>query len=177
MNITDQEIVNYTQFTMLSKELLYALQDVEEPEEKERLQVLLELHARDLGIEKQFRLVIKQFNKAQQNLADYYRRENAKQRASIDLEFDGTGRPISSIENFVRVLTNDPKFAGLKFNLLTYSPEQIRNGKPERWLDSDDAEMVELQHMRAELTALIGDLGDNQETFIKAQAGRIVSVS
>ena len=83
MNITDQEIVNYTQFTMLSKELLYALQDVEEPEEKERLQVLLELHARDLGIEKQFRRVIKQFNKAQQNLADYYRRENAKQRASI----------------------------------------------------------------------------------------------
>lgn len=140
MNITDQEIVNYTQFTMLSKELLYALQDVEEPEEKERLQVLLELHARDLGIEKQFRRVIKQFNKAQQNLADYYRRENAKQRASIDLEFDGTGRPVSSIENFVRVLTNDPKFAGLKFNLLTYSPEQIRNGKPERWLDSDDAE-------------------------------------
>lgn len=140
MNITDQEIVNYTQFTMLSKELLYALQDVEEPEEKERLQVLLELHARDLGIEKQFRRVIRQFNKAQQNLADYYRRENAKQRASIDLEFDGTGRPVSSIENFVRVLTNDPKFTGLKFNLLTYSPEQIRNGKPERWLDSDDAE-------------------------------------
>lgn len=140
MNITDQEIVNYTQFTILSKELLYALQDIEEPEEKERLQALLEVRARDLGIEKQFRRVIRQFNKAQQNLADYYRRENAKQRASIDLEFDGTGRPISSIENFVRVLTNDPKFAGLKFNLLTYSPEQIRDGKPERWLDSDDAE-------------------------------------
>ena len=33
-----------------------------------------------------------------------------------------------------------------------------------------EAEIVELQHMRAELTALIGDLGDNQETFIKALA-------
>jgi len=35
---------------------------------------------------------------------------------------------------------------------------------------STDAEIVDLQHMRAELTALIGDLGDNQETFIKALA-------
>lgn len=33
-----------------------------------------------------------------------------------------------------------------------------------------EPELFELQHMRAELTALIGDLGDNQETFIKALA-------
>jgi HD-GYP domain-containing protein (c-di-GMP phosphodiesterase class II) len=33
-----------------------------------------------------------------------------------------------------------------------------------------EPEVFELQHMRAELTALIGDLGDNQETFIKALA-------
>ena len=37
-------------------------------------------------------------------------------------------------------------------------------------IDSTDSEIVDLQHMRAELTALIGDLGDNQETFIKALA-------
>lgn len=37
-------------------------------------------------------------------------------------------------------------------------------------IESKDTEIVDLQHMRAELTALIGDLGDNQETFIKALA-------
>lgn len=37
-------------------------------------------------------------------------------------------------------------------------------------IENPDAEIVELQHMRAELTALIGDLGDNQENFIKALA-------
>ena len=140
MNITDSEIVSYTEFTLLSKELLYALQEIEEPEEKERVQALLELRARDLKIEKQFRRVMKQFNLAQKNLADYYRRENAKQRATIDIEFDGMGRPLSTIENFLRVIENDPKFSGLKFNLLTYSPEQDRNGKTERWTDADDAE-------------------------------------
>lgn len=37
-------------------------------------------------------------------------------------------------------------------------------------LGQDDADITELQHMRAELTALIGDLGDNQENFIKTLA-------
>ena len=37
-------------------------------------------------------------------------------------------------------------------------------------LAQEDPEEVELQHMRAELTALIGDLGDNQESFIKTLA-------
>lgn len=37
-------------------------------------------------------------------------------------------------------------------------------------LELDNPEITELQHMRAELTALIGDLGDNQETFIKTLA-------
>ena len=37
-------------------------------------------------------------------------------------------------------------------------------------IDNKDAEIVDLQHMRAELTALIGDLGDNQESFIKSLA-------
>ncbi len=37
-------------------------------------------------------------------------------------------------------------------------------------LAQENPEEVELQHMRAELTALIGDLGDNQESFIKTLA-------
>lgn len=34
----------------------------------------------------------------------------------------------------------------------------------------EKTEIIDLQHMRAELTALIGDLGDNQESFVKALA-------
>ncbi len=37
-------------------------------------------------------------------------------------------------------------------------------------IDSYEVELIDLQHMRAELTALIGDLGDNQERFVKALA-------
>ncbi len=37
-------------------------------------------------------------------------------------------------------------------------------------IDNPDADITDLRHMRAELTALIGDLGDNQEAFVKALA-------
>lgn len=50
------------------------------------------------------------------------------------------GKPISSTENFVLILENDAHFDGLQFNLLSYSPEKMLFGAPERWTDSDDAE-------------------------------------
>lgn len=104
------------------------------------MQALCEVRARDFNLEKQFRFVLREYNRAQKKIANEYKREFAMQRSKINLDFDGTGRPMATIENFLRVIENDPKFSGLKFNLLTYSPEQVRNGKTERWLDADDAE-------------------------------------
>ena len=104
------------------------------------MQALCEVRARDFNLEKQFRLVLREYNRAQKKIANEYKREFAMQRSRVNLDFDGTGRPMATIENFLRVIENDPKFSGLKFNLLTYSPEQVRNGKTERWLDADDAE-------------------------------------
>lgn len=47
---------------------------------------------------------------------------------------------LSVTENYVLILNNDEHFSGLQFNLLSYSPEKIILGAPERWADSDDAE-------------------------------------
>lgn len=58
----------------------------------------------------------------------------------FELECGEDGKRISSTENFIRILEHDEKFKGLKFNLLTYSPEQEREGEMCRWTDKDDAE-------------------------------------
>ena len=50
------------------------------------------------------------------------------------------GQVLSNTENFVLILENDDHFDGLQFNLLSYSPEKMIFGAPERWTDSDDAE-------------------------------------
>jgi HD-GYP domain-containing protein (c-di-GMP phosphodiesterase class II) len=43
----------------------------------------------------------------------------------------------------------------------------------QKLIDSDDVMASELQHMRAELTALIGDLGDQQQLFVKRLASAV----
>lgn len=50
------------------------------------------------------------------------------------------GAPVRTVENFLLILEHDDHFKGLQFNLLAYCPEQVRDGKPQRWTDSDDAE-------------------------------------
>lgn len=40
-------------------------------------------------------------------------------------------------------------------------------------IDNEEATVVELQHLRAELTALIGDLGDQQQLFVKRLADAV----
>ena len=50
------------------------------------------------------------------------------------------GTITSTTENYVLILENDEHFDGLQFNLLSYSPEKVIFGVPERWTDSDDAE-------------------------------------
>ena len=57
----------------------------------------------------------------------------------FELECGEDGKRIASTENFVRILEHDSYFSGLKFNLLTYSPEQEREGVMCRWTDKDDA--------------------------------------
>lgn len=140
MKIDDQVIVSFDRDALFSREAFLSLMDVQEPEERARLQAVMEIRAQELGLAKQFKTVMKAYTAADEQLAAEYKRINSRRRVKIDLDFDGNGRPLASINNFLQVIENDPKFDGLYFNLLTYSPEQKRNGKMERWLDSDDAE-------------------------------------
>ncbi len=59
----------------------------------------------------------------------------------IELEKDGHGKIKATVDNFTRILKSDPKFQGLRFNELTRAPEQLIDGKAEKWCDVNDAEM------------------------------------
>ena len=62
-----------------------------------------------------------------------------RQSSPITLKTDGKGSPVQTIENFLTVLDKDGKFADLKFNELSYSPERLKDGKVDKWTDADDA--------------------------------------
>lgn len=139
--LTDEQIqVIATPEQLLNTNLLLDLCE-ERPEDQARLAALMAIKAKEFGVQQEFKSVLKAFNKANESLAKEYKRTNAKLRCGVDLDFDANGRPVASIDNFVKVLEGDPRFSGIKFNLLTYSPEKTVNGVAERWTDADDAEM------------------------------------
>ena len=140
--IDDNTIITYDMAALLSKETMYDLLEIAEPEERERLAALLEMKAKELGCEAQFKRVLKAYYKANEdNTKDYLKAVRAAKEEPFELEKDpNSGKVLNTIENFVRILNNDPKFAGLKFNILRQSPETVENGLTRDWTNADDAE-------------------------------------
>lgn len=115
-----------------------------EPEEiREQLKALYfarlaEIKA-DKSIKDQVKQMFKDFDTAEKEAAEKYAKIYAEKNANIPLAFDGHGKPLATIDNFLLILRNDPQFASLRFNQLSYSPEHIVDGKLERWQDKDDS--------------------------------------
>lgn len=137
--LDETKISELTPYTLLERENFFDLAEME-PEEQARISALLILKAKEFGIQKEYKVAMKAFAEADKALALEYKKANARKNSKIDIDFDSKGTPSATIENYVKVLENDPKFADLKFNLLTYSPEQIRDGKAVKWTDADDVE-------------------------------------
>ena len=89
MQITDSTIISIDKDALLKRETLLSLLDIQEPEERARLSALLELRAKEMGLQKEFKTVLKAYVQADEELAKEWKRANAKKRARIDLDFDG----------------------------------------------------------------------------------------
>lgn len=139
MKLTDKQIVNMEPMVLFSPEVLDALFQIRDKAERSRLQGIMEYKAKDAGVLPQLKSVLKAYAAIEKQLAADYKAE-AQAKGGIALDFDGQGRPLVTVDNFLKVIEGDPKFAGLKFNLLTYSPEQLRGGEIKKWTDADDAE-------------------------------------
>ena len=71
--IDEESIVMLTPAVMFSRDFMLELMD-EEPEERSRLSALISLKAKELGVEKEFRSVMKSYNEADKKLAAEYNR-------------------------------------------------------------------------------------------------------
>lgn len=127
---------------LLKSENVYAIQ-AEPSEIREQLKAvyfarLQELKA-DRDLKNQVKRMFASFEKADKELAEAYTRQHAQENSNIALAFDGQGKPMSTIDNFLMILRNDSMFESLRFNQLSYAPEHVVNGKLERWQDKDDS--------------------------------------
>ena len=139
MNIQDEQIQEMTTVELLSQDMLYSL--TEEPEEERaRLAALFTIRAKELGIEKQFEKVLKAYNSACDKLSKEYTRKSRQANLGLELETDSYGKPMSTIDNFVKILEEDSKFDNIKYNMLTNSPEKVIDGEAVKWTNADDSE-------------------------------------
>ena len=138
MKVDESQIASLTTKELFGRDLIESLYE-ETPEERARLVALLKLRARELGVQKEFDPVIRKFDQADKELEAEYKRSLATKFGVLPLETSSTGVTLTTVDNFVQILRADPAFKGLQYNELTYSPEQLRDGKPERWTDYDDA--------------------------------------
>ncbi len=94
--------------------------------------------AKELKIEKQVKDMIRAYDEAERTLSIAY--TNEAKSGNLSLVYDGHGKPLVSIDNFLTILRADDYFSGLKFNVMKHAPEHL---SPEntitQWLDKDDA--------------------------------------
>lgn len=134
----EQQIAVLTPQTIFDEALVEAICGIEDEIERTVLESKYIQKAAEFKAALQAKKLIKSVNTAIRQLESEYTRANRKQ--TVQLAYDSNGKPATTIENFLAVLEGDPHFSGLKFNLLTYSPEKMIDGKAERWTDADDAE-------------------------------------
>lgn len=140
--MNEQTIAYMSVTDIVKSENLMSIQS--EPTERREL-LKTELFARlselkaDRSVTDQVKSTFKTLDKADKELAKEYTRLNAQKKSALPLKFDGKGNPMTTIDNFLLIMRNDKYFADLRFNLLSYSPEHIVNGKIEKWQDKDDS--------------------------------------
>ena len=67
-------------------------------------------------LKSQVKQTFKAFEQADKNLAAAYTRQYAKENSDVPLKFDGQGKPMATIDNFLLILRNDDYFSSLCFN-------------------------------------------------------------
>lgn len=137
--MNDEKILAYSVSELLDSDRLLQIYDEEDCAERERLKACFIARAKELNMEKEVRAVLKAYDTADKKLAEEYTRQNASDKSKLPLSFDGKGNPVNTIDNFLIILRGDPFFKGLKFNILTNSPETEKDGITRRWDDTDDS--------------------------------------
>lgn len=56
-----------------------------------------------------------------------------------DLELDRNGRPLRTIDNFLKIMRADPFYQTVRFNVLKDAPEVLEGGRLVRWQDANSA--------------------------------------
>jgi len=135
MYLTENDIIAFDALTLMSEEVINALYNIDDGLEQERLKAMMIVQAKKESCHVELKKIFKTYDTAQKKLREAQGEHIGPVRTNIPLMKDGSGQVMSSIRNFKNILSYDPVFSDMTFNLMSHLPE-IR-GK--RWKESDDS--------------------------------------
>ncbi len=134
MQITENQIAEMDAAELLSDYTLSNIFDLTDEITKARCLIAVQDRADFLGRGKTARALI-----------GAYRSEEAKvfeqipqRKINFPIDYTQGGQIRKTINNFERIIQNDPYFAGVRFNLLTNAIEIVEDGQARNWTDTDD---------------------------------------
>ena len=104
---------------------------------------LIRARAEQLSIGNIVSKMLSQYDAVEKGYDDEMKRSTAIRRSEISLARGKSGDPLPTIENFFKVMVNDPKYDGVRYNLLSNRAEVEEDGKIRLWSDADAAESRE----------------------------------
>ena len=108
--------------------------------DRARLIGKLTVEARHHGVEKEFRNMIKEASDKERFILGEKNKANYRMVNDFYCQVDENGKPKSSIDNFINILSFDPFFQDIRFNELTGMPETTTDKGRVIWTDVHDAE-------------------------------------
>ena len=134
--LTEEEITSLSFEEISSRDTFIRLFSENSTVEQTYLKIALKNRAKKLRCSGDINALLKAYEEELKLL------ELPKQQFNVPLEYDTNGNIKSSPTNFENILRYDKHFYGIRYNLLSNSPEkQEINGKIRQWRDSDDTEM------------------------------------
>ena len=123
--------------TLINSAILsFELEEVE----RIRVQALMQVRAKELGITKAISSMMAAYKKQDRQLENQHKRLVAKRDCVIPLKYDEKGALCVTIDNFLLVMRNDAFYDGVRYNLLLNAPEIHEGGEIRRWSDADSSQ-------------------------------------
>ena len=117
---------------------------IHDPVQLEQAKSALLIRADEIGDRKMIQPIMTAIEREGRNKKRLANIQYNRDAAAAFLDLDKNGLPCDTISNFFGIMTCDPHYKNIKFNLVTNQPEIIRTGADgeeilENWTDTDDA--------------------------------------
>ncbi len=134
MTITEKQIGEMTAAQLLSEDTFDAIFDTTDEITKTRRLIALQDRADFLGCGRAARSLIGAYRTEENKMFE----QLPQRKIDFPIEYDRQGKIRRTINNFERIIQNDPYFAGLQYNLMANTMEIIESGRVRLWTDADD---------------------------------------